>query len=325
MCIFSLIVFQGSAVSQDTIIESPVKAYNQSSMAKSLLLSTIYPGLGVYQMDNNKSNLLVGGVGYACLLGSYMFHNKAVNHYDSYLLEHNVTERNKLYNDWSSEKKLSNGFAISAGVVWVANLVWTGLKSKEYRTSTYEEIGENEPVISTSYINETKNTTTSITTTDTETYQSKSPDHTKTTEVVNMKQQSKGKPFLQSVIYPGWGAYTITGKKGYLVLGGLAYGSLVTSYFYYNKAVTSYDNYLVEKNQVLRSDLADEWEQQVKIYKIAGIAAASIWLLELLHVTLLDYNSEPTVFFNNKFDNLSLDYVYNPLAQAPELKLTIQF
>lgn len=309
LCLFLLFVSIGGnsivAQSDSTVIDSPVKNYRYMSMQKSLMQSTLFPGLGAYKIDNNKANLLIGGAAYTSLFASYMYHREAVSNFDDYSIETDLLQRENYYSDWTRQHKMSRTFAIAAATIWVADLVYTGIKNRKHANSISSSIESGE--YNKRIVTEDKETKT------------QSP------VVTTDQPKSKVGPFFQSVLFPGLGAYKITGNESYLLIGGVAYGTAFTSYLYYRKAVDSYDNYLDETDFDTREAYYSDWTHQHDMYKKFAIASASVWLADLLLVAILDYKTDETSVMRSIPVKTNVGMGYDPISKNPQLKLTFTF
>lgn len=98
------------------------------TMAGALVRSAVIPGWGLGAITGKGAYWFLGVAGYGLLAGSIGINKSAAENYDNYLLEYNDPEMRADYYDKAvSQDKLSKNLAIAAGVIWVGNLVWTGI------------------------------------------------------------------------------------------------------------------------------------------------------------------------------------------------------
>lgn len=98
------------------------------SKPKAILLSTVFPGLGLSKSSKGKPYWLMGVAGYASLGASIFYHNKAKESYNSYI-ENTLEEFNdELLNRSQDQQKFSRTMAYSAAGIWGVNMIWTLLK-----------------------------------------------------------------------------------------------------------------------------------------------------------------------------------------------------
>lgn len=108
-----------------------------------LLRSAIVPGWGLQEVTGKSAYFFLGVAGYGMIATSILMNRSASENYDNYLLELSDPEKRADYFDKAEKQdKLSKNIAIAAGVIWVGNLVWTGLKaSGKQKNHTYNSKG----------------------------------------------------------------------------------------------------------------------------------------------------------------------------------------
>ena len=104
-------------------------------MGKALLLSTIFPGLGLSKIDPGKPYWLMGVVGYGLLGGSLLMNKTAVQNYEDYLNTEDPIDSEDLFSRSEENSKLSKTFAYSAIGIWAVNLIWTAVKAKNSQSA----------------------------------------------------------------------------------------------------------------------------------------------------------------------------------------------
>jgi len=101
-------------------------------MAGALLRSAIIPGWGLSNLTGKSAYYFLGIAGYGLLATSVGMNRSASENYDNYLLEFKDPEKRQEYYDKAvSLDKWSKNVAIAAGVLWVGNLVWTGIVASD--------------------------------------------------------------------------------------------------------------------------------------------------------------------------------------------------
>jgi hypothetical protein len=102
-------------------------------LSKALILSTLWPGMGMYKKDKGKPYWMLGIAGYGSLGASYFLNKKANDNYDAYI-RNNVDEQNdKLLSKSQNQNRLSKTVAYSAIGIWCINMVWTTIKAKNFK------------------------------------------------------------------------------------------------------------------------------------------------------------------------------------------------
>ncbi len=99
-------------------------------MGKAILLSAVFPGLGLSKLDPGKPYWLMGVVGYGLIGASVVMNKNAVQNYNDYLIEEHPNESEDFYNRSEQNDNISKICAYSAIGVWVVNLVWTAVNAK---------------------------------------------------------------------------------------------------------------------------------------------------------------------------------------------------
>ena len=108
-----------------------------------------------------------------------------------------------------------------------------------------------------------------------------------------IKYISKGSIVLMSVVLPGLGQSKMTGKPWWI--GGVAaYGALAGGFVFHKSCLDSYEQYKAEKtNASDRAELWDQVQKQNSISNIFFISAASIWVSNLIWVSVTPNTNEP--------------------------------
>ena len=108
-----------------------------------------------------------------------------------------------------------------------------------------------------------------------------------------IKYISKGSIVLMSVALPGLGQSKMTGKPWWI--GGVAaYGALAGGFVFHKSCLDSYEDYKAEKtNSSVRADLWNQVQKKNSISNIFFISAASIWVSNLIWVSVTPNTNEP--------------------------------
>jgi len=94
--------------------------------------SLIFPGGGLTQLKKNKKPYwLMGVAGYGGLSSTLLFGQKAKSDLNSYNQETDPDRRLQLYDSYKKNQKIMHISAISTGVIWLVNLIWTAATPKE--------------------------------------------------------------------------------------------------------------------------------------------------------------------------------------------------
>lgn len=113
---------------------NPVNPYAGISRGGVVVQSVLFPGWGLSRI-NSGPHWLKGLAGYGCLAGSIVFNTMALSNYRDYRNTIDVVERNRLYDLAVSQDKTSQGLAISAGAIWIADIIWTIAGSKKLKSN----------------------------------------------------------------------------------------------------------------------------------------------------------------------------------------------
>jgi len=131
-------------------------------------------------------------------------------------------------------------------------------------------------------------------------------------------------PLVQSLVLPGLGNTRIT-RKPYWIIGIVGYGSVASSYWFNQRAASSYDNYLSERDDPdLRFDYYNDADTEKQISVACGIAAGVIWAADL---TLLIINHKK---HKKRFTAMSVPQTlfginYDPNLNGNMLTIRISF
>ncbi len=95
------------------------------------LSSLVFPGSGLSKIHKGKPYWLMGVVGYTGLATTIHFNYQAKLKYDDYEKATDPAERESLYNSYKQNIETARIAAISTGVIWVTNLIWTAVASQK--------------------------------------------------------------------------------------------------------------------------------------------------------------------------------------------------
>lgn len=106
---------------------------------------------------------------------------------------------------------------------------------------------------------------------------------------------SKGSIIILSAAVPGLGQTKMNGKPWWL--GGIvAYGAIAGGYIFHKSSLDTYKKYKDEITDPLeRADLWNQVEKKHSISNILFISAASIWISNLVWVSVSPYKNQPSM------------------------------
>ena len=103
------------------------------SVGGAMAFSALLPGLGNRIVKGSGAQWLLGVVGYGCIAGSVMLNNSAYNAYEDYKIATTTAERDDLYKQAERKNRTSKVLMGTAIVIWVGDLLWTGLQASSVR------------------------------------------------------------------------------------------------------------------------------------------------------------------------------------------------
>ena len=110
-----------------------------------MILSTIYPGWGDYQIKEKKPYWVNGAMGYVFLGASVgMYYNAKETYNDKYLNANTPREKNTYFNNAKLSKNLSYAFAGVAGTIWAMDYIRLLKRKNEIRQVMKKVIPERE-------------------------------------------------------------------------------------------------------------------------------------------------------------------------------------
>lgn len=105
------------------------------SFGKSVLLSSLVPGLGLTKMKDGGPYWLMGVAAYGALGTSLYLNHETVNNYNAYLESQDKSKSNELFNTSRNYKQMSDIMAYSAIGIWSTSIIWTIIKARKKNTS----------------------------------------------------------------------------------------------------------------------------------------------------------------------------------------------
>jgi hypothetical protein len=94
--------------------------------------------------------------------------------------------------------------------------------------------------------------------------------------------RTRGGAIVWSLFWPGAGQAHLRRGGATVLFGFAGYGLLAGSYIYNQKAVESYDEYLVTTDPAERQSLRDDWQQKERMSKNMLYAAGAVWAVNLI-------------------------------------------
>ncbi len=114
-------------------------------------------------------------------------------------------------------------------------------------------------------------------------------------------QNSFGKAFLSTTIFPGSGHRQVGGRNNYL-LGILGYGAILGSIYTNKKSVDNFNNYKIESDESKRNAFHDESKKYFAAsVGLVGVAAA-IWVFDYFRIAKLHKKTASISPKSNSFD-----------------------
>ena len=124
--------------------EKQVKAKGEGiGVGKALLFSAVLPGLGNRAIKGSGAQWLIGVGGYGCIIGSIVLSRSAYNAYEEYKLADNSNDRDDYFSKAENNNRVSKILIGSAGAIWIADLLWTGLQAGKARKSSKSAVSIN--------------------------------------------------------------------------------------------------------------------------------------------------------------------------------------
>lgn len=101
----------------------------QKSVGGAVLRSLALPGWGNNYAADGGAYWLIGVAAYGCLGATLFYNNASYNSYEDYKKATTAGERDQLFQDASNQKDMQNVFLITAGAIWIGDIIWSGLQA----------------------------------------------------------------------------------------------------------------------------------------------------------------------------------------------------
>jgi hypothetical protein len=105
----------------------------QIKVGPQIIKSAVYPGLGIYRLDNNKFHFLYGVAAYGALGTGIVLGNSAYNNYQSYLVANSIDASNAYFDKAKSQQNQAMVFVSTSAAIWTYSLVNTYLKVQKLK------------------------------------------------------------------------------------------------------------------------------------------------------------------------------------------------
>jgi hypothetical protein len=113
------------------------------SVGGALALSAVLPGLGNRAVKGSGAQWLLGVAGYGCIAGSIVLNRSAYDAYEDYKIAETSADRDDYFSKAEKNDKISKILIGGAAVIWVADLVWTGLQAGKARKGSASKVSIN--------------------------------------------------------------------------------------------------------------------------------------------------------------------------------------
>ena len=115
-------------------------------MGKAIMLSAIFPGLGLSKLDPGKPYWLMGLAGYGLLTGSVLLNKQASSYYEDYKSAEDEFERDDLFYNSESKAGLSKTLGYSAIGIWGISIIWTAIKASSSKSTDFGKLNKKQKV-----------------------------------------------------------------------------------------------------------------------------------------------------------------------------------
>lgn len=133
-------IFLDEEISVEVKAEKYIKSFNKGSM---ILKSVVLPGWGQTNIRNGKPWWITGVGVYGAIAGSYLFHKKYSDSYESYKAEIDPVKRANLLKQTNKELKTSTVLIYTAVSAWAADLLWVALTPNNYKPLQHTKLSVN--------------------------------------------------------------------------------------------------------------------------------------------------------------------------------------
>ncbi len=138
------------------------------------------------------------------------------------------------------------------------------------------------------------------------------------------KSISRGGVFLKSLAFPGWGLSSMNKGKLHWLKGVAGYGCIGASVIYNKKAISSYDDYLINNDLNEADTYYDNSVKYDNLSEIFAYTAIGIWVTDFIWTIAgsSNLNNEPGY---SQAKGFSIKTVYEPRTQIPMVALRYNF
>jgi hypothetical protein len=133
-------VFLDEDVTVELKAEKYVRSFNKGSM---IFASSVLPGLGQTKISRGKPYWILGVAGYATLAGGLISYTSYSQTYDDYLTETEPVQRQDLWDQAQKQKQTAGALCISAGVIWIGNIIWVAATPNKYKPLQHSKFSMN--------------------------------------------------------------------------------------------------------------------------------------------------------------------------------------
>ncbi len=106
---------------------------NRFYLTDPIIASTIFPGLGDYQIRPKNPYWIYGAIGYTFLGSALGTYYSSINNYNKYLDANTIADKNKYYNNAVLSRNLSYSFLGLAGIIWAIDYIGILKRKKEIK------------------------------------------------------------------------------------------------------------------------------------------------------------------------------------------------
>jgi hypothetical protein len=105
-----------------------------------MMQSFIFPGLGLSRTTGHP-HWLRGLGGYSCIISSVVLNRLAVNNFEAYKKESEITKRNELFETSLAQDNISEVLAYAAIGIWLSDVLWNIVKCSSMNRSLNSPVG----------------------------------------------------------------------------------------------------------------------------------------------------------------------------------------
>lgn len=129
---------------------------------------------------------------------------------------------------------------------------------------------------------------------------------------------------LYSAILPGAGLTKINNGKPYWLMGVATYGCAATSFYYFKKSESTFEDYKNSWDIDESKTLFDQAQKEDNIYKVLAISAAGIWVTNMIWTSAIAGKKYRSIASRDT-KGFSVGSTYDPYTKKPLLSLTYSF